>query len=98
MCIAEGSFPLEWGLAGVTLSPKTEDFNNVKNWKPIYQFKLPSRIIEMLVRFQLSNNFESICKVLGIRGILALQSSKYYDSYSKTGMKRNMVAVYLLIS
>ena len=59
-CITAGQFPLEWGLAEVTPIPKTGDLHNVKNWRPISQIKLPSKLLERLVHNQLSNYFENI--------------------------------------
>ena len=60
ICISNGVFPIEWGLAEVTPIPKTGDLHNVKNWRPISQIKLPGKLLERLVHNQLSNYFKDI--------------------------------------
>ena len=60
ICITNGEFPKDWGLAEVTPIPKSGDLNIVKNWRPISQIKLPGKLLERLIHRQLSVYFEKI--------------------------------------
>ena len=44
----------------MTLIPKVGDLHNVKNWRPISQVKLPGKLLEREVHWQISTYFEDI--------------------------------------
>ena len=62
-----GIFPREWACSTVTLLPKTGDYSNPGNWRPISQTCIFAKLLERIVhtvflRYLLDNNFMSECQ------------------------------------
>ena len=59
-CIVTGVFPKDWGIAVVTPISKTSaNSKNAKDWRPITQILLPGKLLERIIRSQLSAYLEN---------------------------------------